>query len=213
MKSILFLASGGGGNLKFIHHSMAEEVINDVRLGAIADRDCGALEYAKSYGLFNEKVVYNRDNSEGLLQAIESFAPDVIVTNFHKILGEDVVRIYRNKMINLHYSLLPAFSGVIGVKPIEEACQRGCKYIGPTCHVVNEEVDAGYILSQYAFKTPENIDAAITKMFRSGCLVLLSGIEQTIGESLQHDKEEVSPYIDWRIGNFSESFWDNLAKL
>ena len=212
MKSVLFLVSGGGGNLKFIHQAMNSGIIKDVCLGVIADRECGALEYAKGNGIFNKKIVYSRDKSKELLQAIERISPDVIVTNFHKILGEDIVNANRNNMINIHYSLLPAFSGFIGVKPIEEAYNRGCKYIGPTCHRVNEEVDAGYILSQYAFPTPKLFDEAVTKMFRSGCLVLLSGIEQVVGDSIQRDGKYY-PYIDQRIDKFSKFFWDNLARL
>lgn len=166
----------------------------------------------KKNRIFNKKIAYSRDSSKELLQVIESISPDVIVTNFHKILGGDIVSAYRNKMINLHYSLLPAFSGLIGVKPIEGVYNRGCKYLGPTCHLVNEEVDAGYILSQYAFPTPKLFDEAVTKMFRSGCLVLLSGIEQTVGESIQYDGKSY-PFIDQRIDKFSECFWNNLANL
>jgi len=215
MRSVLFLVSGGGGNLKFIHQAMTSGIINDVRLGVIGDRVCGALEYAENNNFFNKKVKYSRDESDELLLAIDQFSPDVIVTNFHKILGLDIVDLYRDKMINLHYSLLPAFSGFIGVKPIEEARNRGCKYIGPTCHRVSEEVDAGYILSQYAFSTPELFSDAVMQMFRTGCLVLLSGIEQTIGESFQRNTggQEIDPYIGWRMGKFSDIFWDKLRNL
>jgi len=56
MKSVLFLVSGGGGNLKFIHQAMNSGIIKDVCLGVIADRECGALEYAKKIGFLTKRL-------------------------------------------------------------------------------------------------------------------------------------------------------------
>ncbi|WP_159066144.1 formyltransferase family protein [Vibrio harveyi] len=49
-----------------------------------------------------------------------------------------MVLYYFGRIVNIHYSLLPSFGGLIGVKPIEKALELGCKYIGPTCHIVDE---------------------------------------------------------------------------
>lgn len=214
MISILFLASSGGGNMKFFDLAGRKGIIDKNRIGIIADRECASLKYARNNNLQNYLVDYDRANSKDLLNAIEDFSPDIIVTNWYKILGEDVVQKYKGKLVNLHYSLLPAFGGGIGVKPIKDAIQRGCKYIGPTCHLVDEGVDTGYILSQHAFKISLEFNESVNNMFRYGCLVLLTGIEViTDSRASKKNLESLRYYIDSKICFFDESFWLELSEL
>lgn len=211
MAKILFLVSGGG-NMKFIHLAKKVGLINFEQLAVIADRECKALIYAKQEGLYNKLVSYSVSNSEELVSSINKFSPDIIITNWHKILGEDVVTLYQDRLINLHYSLLPAFGGLIGIKPIQQAMERGCKYIGPTCHIVDEGVDTGKIISQTAFKTPTDLDLAIETMFRYGCVTLLDGISQVVDYKM-FIEDFSTTNIEDNLKFFNDTFWQELSRL
>ena len=121
----------------------------------------------------------------------------------------------QGKFINLHYSLLPAFSGLMGVEPIKQAYEKGCKFIGPTCHMVDEGVDTGPIISQAAFTTNRSIQDAIELMFRLGCLILLNGvyITQKNSEFIENRKEnpQFSPPLRFDISCFDENLWQKVA--
>lgn len=72
----------------------------------------------------------------------------MIMTNIHRILSSRVVERCRGRLVNLHYSLLPMFGGLIGMDPIRRAIEAGCRFVGTTVHHVVEAVDAGPVISQ-----------------------------------------------------------------
>lgn len=214
---ICFLASGGGGNFKFLHLAKELNIINNIELFLIADRECGSLEYAKNIEIYNKKIEYKRTNNKQLLEELENINPDVIVTNWHKIIDEEVVQKYSGKLINLHYSLLPAFDGLIGIEPIEKAYQKNCQYVGTTCHYVDEGVDSGKIISQALVKTDISINEAIEKIFQKGCLILLNSIIHLTSEEIikkcQNNKFDFSPSLLFDDVTFDDKFWKSLSKL
>lgn len=217
MKHIVFLASGGGGNLKFIYLAQKKDFISGFRLSVIADRECGSIDFARENGLENYVIDYKKNNTTNLVSILEILEPDIIVTNWHKIIDEVTVQTFKGKFINLHYSLLPAFGGLIGIEPIKRAYAQGCKYIGPTCHLVDEGVDTGKILSQAIFKTDIPINDSIDLMFRKGCLVLLNGIQQVLTERVTadfapSDDLSFSPPLEFNEMIFSDDFWKELSK-
>lgn len=215
MTHILFLVSGGGGNLKFFHRAIENKILSNIRLSIIADRDCGAIEYAKRMKLENHTIQYSRSSPSILQRLLCQKQPDFIFTNWHKIIDADTVRQHRGKFVNLHYSLLPAFGGLIGIEPIKRAYKQGCKYIGPTCHLVDEGVDTGKILAQGIFTTDRSFDEAVKMMFQTGCLVMLNGMSVLMG---QHDQQKISDDVPQfspklTVDNFffDERFWQEVA--
>jgi folate-dependent phosphoribosylglycinamide formyltransferase PurN len=60
MKNILFLTSGNGGNFKFLHHAIRSNLISDISVSTVSDRDCGAIAYAKSMDIENCVIPYKR---------------------------------------------------------------------------------------------------------------------------------------------------------
>ena len=77
---------------------------------------------------------------------IEKHKPDyVVLAKFMRILSPEFVEKFRNKIINIHHSFLPAF---IGANPYKQAYERGVKLIGATAHIVNNDLDEGPILVQ-----------------------------------------------------------------
>lgn len=187
MNSIVFLCSGGGGNLRFVHHAMQRDLLPKARLCVIADRPCGALEYAMRAGIDNSVFDYGYACRQSMRAAVAELNPDLVITTIHKILDEEFVQSFRGRLINVHYSLLPAFSGLLGMKPVDMAIKAGCRWLGATTHEVIKEVDAGPILAQCAIARVET--ASNTKhydaVFRCGALALHVVIAKAFGIRFQ----------------------------
>lgn len=214
---ICFLASGGGGNFKFLHLAKELEIIKNIELFLIADRECGSLEYAINSGIYSKKINYTRNNNIELVEKLEKINPDIIVTNWYKIIDTEIVQKYNGKLINLHYSLLPSFDGLIGIEPIKQAYEKNCQYVGATCHFVDEGVDSGKIISQALLRTNICIDDAVQQVFEKGCLILLNSIihlsHKNIMKKSENNKFEYSPYLLFDDSIFDNKFWERLSNL
>jgi formyltetrahydrofolate deformylase len=85
-------------------------------------------------------------HEENVARVIDEYKPDFIVlAKYMRILSADFTNRYKDKIINIHHSFLPAF---IGAKPYQQAYDRGVKIIGATAHFVNSELDQGPIICQ-----------------------------------------------------------------
>lgn len=216
IQRIVFLVSGGGGNLRFIHQAIVQGQLPDAELvGVVADRECEALAYCDVHRIPVYPIHYTRAEPHALRAALRELRPDVIVTNIHKILDADTVGAFSGRMINLHYSLLPSFGGVIGAEPVRLALEQGCKIVGTTVHYVSEAVDAGEIISQSAIPVhTHNLEHLMSDVFRSGCVNLLSAIG-SLGKRAGHVQTRptgfVSPHASFRAEDFSEEFWTTVA--
>lgn len=215
--TIVFLVSGGGGNLKFFHQALEQKYILGCDIKVIADRNCLAIEYAKKYGIENVIISYNKSNPGFLSEYLIKYNPTVIISNWNKIIDADTVNKYYGKIINLHYSLLPSFSGLIGTTPITKAYEQGCRFIGPTCHIVDVGVDTGKILAQAIFPIESNISESVKIMFKMGCLILLNSILQLSTVKVKSSKSSFdcrfSPNLSFSQNIFDEDFWNLINKL
>lgn len=178
---LAMLCSGGGGNLRFIQSLIDRGVLTGVQLcGVFADRDCKAAAFAFKRHIPTVCGVYNPGQPESMVAALEKFEPDLIVSLFHQLIAPEIVKRYRGSIINLHYSLIPAFSGkgMIGSKPVRLAIERGCLIIGTTVHYVDDHLDEGEIISQTCIQVDrdEAFTSIMNRVFHSGCLNLLSTI-------------------------------------
>lgn len=215
---ITFLVSKNGGNLKFFYLAVQKKIINDIELTVIGDRECGAIDFARNNNIQNFIIEYKRASPDTLRTLLDKINPDVVITTWHKIIDRSTVEYFKGRLVNLHYSLLPAYSGLIGIEAIRMAYEHGVGYIGPTCHFVDEGVDTGKIISQAIFKTDIAIVSAINMMFRKGCFVLLNGIQLISNERLLISRKEISnicysPSLCFEESIFSAEFWDEVAKL
>lgn len=180
MKNIVFLVSGGGANLKFVQYAIKSLKLNCRISGVVADRDILFQDFLHEEDVEFVKVKYNTENTSELKSELRKLKPDLIVTNIHKIIDSETLVEFEGKFINLHYSLLPAFSGLIGMKTLEEAKLQNVQFVGGTCHDVVEIVDAGKILYQGCFAVgdwhSEKFELIVDTVFKLSCLILLSGI-------------------------------------
>jgi len=146
-------------------------------VGVLTDRACGALKFAKKNNIYCQTLSFKRIDEEDqkLIKVLNDLTPDLIITNVHKILSEKVVDAFDGKLINLHYSYLPAFGGLIGMEPVKKASVRGNTFVGCTAHLVNQKVDDGKTLAQgiICIYNRANI---FQKVFECGALTLLVAI-------------------------------------
>jgi len=185
--NILFLCSGGGGNLRFIHHLLLLGALPGITsISVIADRPCQAVDWAKAHGLQANIIPVSRGNQADLLAACKSHPSSIVITNIHKVLDAEVVNAYRRRIINLHYSLLPAFAGTIGMRSLASALSYGSKIVGATAHHVTDELDAGPPIAQVAFACNDSQlnDKVVNLMFRAGCIALFSAVSRVNGKPL-----------------------------
>lgn len=225
MYHLIFLVNGNGGNFKFIHQTIKLNILKNIKITILATQRCTAIDYSKNQNIDHYILDYSRfdDNlKKNFFSLLKSLQPDLIITTWNKIIDEETVNYFYGKMINLHYSLLPSFAGLTGIKPIQEAYHCRCKFIGPTCHFVDKEVDSGKIIAQAAFPTDITESEAISKMFKTGCLVLINGILLTldqqsivvnpkfIGEYRQHNDILFNPPLKINPSIFNNHFWETI---
>lgn len=215
---ILFLASGAGGNMKFLYLAQKLGIIKNIELFVVADRECDSYVFAKNNHIYAKLIEYKQTNNRSLLSILNQIKPDIIVTNWHKIIDEEVVNKYLGKLINLHYSLLPAFEGFVGIKPIEKAYEKGCGFVGGTCHYIDNGVDTGKIISQTIVKSDVTIEQAIATTFKQSCLILLNSIviifdQESLIDQYHNEKLNFSPSLKFNDELFNTFFWERLKKL
>ena len=220
MKKIVFLVSGNGGNLKFMYFALKALKIEAEIVGVIGDRDCEALTFANEKEIHANKIKYNRNHIQELQKVLNLIKPDVIVTNIHKIIDTETLNMFPGQFINLHYSLLPSFKGLIGMETVSNAKKMNVGFIGATCHIVDEELDEGLILQQSCFVADWSSDGEIIDtVFKTSCLILLGGIIKTMNinilettTKLTLNKKEItfSPALPFSENSLFSNIWEQM---
>jgi formyltetrahydrofolate deformylase len=99
-----------------------------------------------------------------LMTTIVKYKPEyIILAKFMRILSSEFVAAFRNRIINIHHSFLPAFKGA---NPYKRAFERGVKLIGATAHIVNDDLDEGPIITQKII--PVHHDDNLNDMLEAG---------------------------------------------
>lgn len=154
MLRIAVLVSGGGSNLQAIIDGVKDGSLDCEIRYVIADSEKAyGLERARVNGIeaisFDRKE-YKREISNKILELIKNKVDLIVLAGYLSILDGEILKEFRNRIINIHPSLIPSFcgGGMYGIKVHEAAIKKGVKYSGCTVHFVNEEVDGGEILLQ-----------------------------------------------------------------
>ena len=162
---IVVMVSGGGTNLQAIIDRVKDgSITNTVIAGVISNnRNAYALKRAEKNGIpskcispkdYETREIFN----EKLLEAVNGYEPDLVVlAGFLVVIPPKMTAQYRNRMINIHPSLIPSFcgKGYYGLKVHEAALQRGVKVVGATVHFVDEGTDTGPIILQKAVEVEQ----------------------------------------------------------
>lgn len=169
MLNIAVCVSGGGTDLQSIIDACEAGKINgQIRL-VISNRKkaCG-LERARLHGIQAEWI---KDEDEILKRFEEEKIDVVVLAGYLAIVGDKLLAQYKNRIINIHPSLIPSFCGpgFYGMHVHEAVFKRGVKVSGATVHFVTGEVDGGPIILQRAvdisdLETPEDIQARVLEI-------------------------------------------------
>ena len=160
MKKIVILISGAGSNMAAIVQAAHQQRWGErlgVQVAAVISNKPGAsgLDWLRSQSAYSriqtdvlEHTQFESRESfdQALMQRIDAHAPDLVVlAGFMRILTPGFVAHYAGRLINIHPSLLPAFTGL---NTHQRAIDAGCKFAGATVHQVTAELDHGQILAQ-----------------------------------------------------------------
>lgn len=150
MLKIAVFVSGGGTNLQSLIDECQKGTINGEITLVVSNRlKAYGLERARNAGIKAECI----KDQKVLLERLKEEGIDLIVlAGYLAIIGEDLIKEYKNRIINIHPSLIPSFAGpgFYGLHVHEAAFKRGVKVAGATVHFVSEEVDGGPIILQQA---------------------------------------------------------------
>lgn len=178
MLKVVVLVSGGGTNLQAIIDGIKDGTISNTEItGVISNnKNVRALERAGENGIPNccisPKDYESREMfNQKLLETVDECGADLIVlAGFLVVIPAIMIEKYRNRIINVHPSLIPAFcgKGYYGLGVHEAALKRGVKVTGATVHFVDEGTDTGPILLQKAVEieqgdTPEILQQRVMK--------------------------------------------------
>jgi phosphoribosylglycinamide formyltransferase-1 len=162
VKKIVILISGAGSNMAAIVQAAHQQRWGErlgVQVAAVISNKPGAsgLDWLRSQSAYSriqtdvlEHTQFESREAfdQALMQRIDVHAPDLVVlAGFMRILTPGFVAHYAGRLINIHPSLLPAFTGL---NTHQRAIDAGCKFAGATVHQVTAELDHGQILAQAA---------------------------------------------------------------
>jgi phosphoribosylglycinamide formyltransferase-1 len=154
MKNIVVLISGRGSNMQAIVRACANEGWSARVAAVVSNRaDAAGLAFAQDRGIATAVVDHSafasREEFDAeLARVVDGFKPDVLaLAGFMRILTPGFVQRYAGRLVNVHPSLLPAFTGL---HTHRRAIEAGCKLAGATVHFVTAELDHGPIIAQAA---------------------------------------------------------------
>lgn len=162
---IAVCVSGGGTNLQAIIDAIDNGTITNTEIAVVISNnaDAYALERARKAGIkgicispknYETREAFNED----FLKQLNSYNVDLVVlAGFLVVIPPQMIAEYRNRIINIHPSLIPSFcgKGYYGLKVHEGVLERGVKVTGATCHFVDEGTDTGPIILQKAVEVQQ----------------------------------------------------------
>lgn len=191
MLRIVVCVSGGGTNLQAIIDGIHNGSIRNTQISGVISNNASAyaLKRAEQNDIpafcISPKEYQDREEyNKAFLAKIKELNPDLIVlAGFLVILPEEMIVSYRDRIINIHPSLIPSFcgTGYYGLKVHEEALKRGVKITGATVHYVDEGTDTGTIIAQKAVEvlpgdTPEMLQRRV--MEQAEWIILPKAIDE-----------------------------------
>ncbi|MDF2512086.1 MAG: purN [Herbinix sp.] len=160
MLKLAVLVSGGGTNLQALIDQIEQNKLTGVKIEVVISNKAGvqALTRAKQHGIPSEVILKKEyteteEFGEALLKLLDRYQVDLIVlAGCLFIIPEQIIESYRNRIINIHPALIPAFcgDGYYGLKVHKAVLARGVKVTGATVHFVDEGTDTGPIILQKA---------------------------------------------------------------
>ena len=160
MLNIVVCVSGGGTNLQAIIDGISAGTIRNTRIVGVISNNAGAYALKRAeqndipgFCISPKNYESRADFNQAFMDKLAQLNPDLIVlAGFLVILPQQMIATYRDKIINIHPSLIPSFCGMgyYGLKVHEAVLARGNKVTGATVHFVDDGADTGPIILQKA---------------------------------------------------------------
>lgn len=204
MLNIGVLVSGGGTNLQAIIDGIDNGTITNTQIKVVIsnNKNAYALERGRKHGIesvcVSPKDYDTREKfNKKLIECIDSYNLDLIVlAGCLVVLPQELISNYKNKIINIHPSLIPAFcgTGYYGLKVHEAALKRGVKVSGATVHFVDEGTDTGPIIFQQPVMvkegdTPKELQQRIMK--EAEWVIMPKAIDYIANNRIDVDEENI----------------------
>jgi len=202
MKRIVILISGGGSNMLAIARACRAERWPATVAAVISNRpDASGLARAAAEGVPTQVVDHKGHASReafdaALVEAIDAHAPDLVVlAGFMRILTPGFVQRYAGRMLNIHPSLLPSFTGL---HTHRRAIEAGCKLAGCTVHFVTPELDHGPIVAQAAVPVlpGDDEDTLAARVLQKEHVIYPMAVRWFVGGRLRIDRGGVVHQVD-----------------
>ncbi|WP_408900727.1 phosphoribosylglycinamide formyltransferase [Photobacterium piscicola] len=171
MHNIVVLISGNGSNLQAIIDSCTNGIIKNGRIAAVISNkaDAYGLKRAQFANIETASIAATdyanrQDYDQALIEKIDAYQPDVIVlAGFMRILSASFVNHYQGRMLNIHPSLLPKYTGL---NTHQRAIDAGDREHGTSVHFVTEELDGGPVILQAKVPifTTDSVDDVIERV-------------------------------------------------
>ncbi len=205
---VVVLISGRGSNLESILSYQSKHPSSYRVVGVVSDKESApGLDIAKAHNV-PTRVVTRRAKeitleqfSKELAETVAELSPDLVVlAGFMRIVDSSFVGAFRQKIINIHPSLLPAFRGLHAQ---QQAIDSGVRIAGCSVHFVNEEMDAGPIIAQAAVPVyaHDDADSLSSRILTRDHLLLPTVIHLIAQGKISWEKEGFRNQI--RISSFS----------
>jgi phosphoribosylglycinamide formyltransferase-1 len=195
MFSIVILISGSGSNMQAIVRTAQaerwEQRFNAKITAVISNRaDAKGLAFATSAAIKTEVINHTTFSSReafdtALQTTIDTYQPNLLIlAGFMRILGSDFVTHYKGRMLNIHPSLLPAFTGL---HTHQRAIEAGCHFAGATVHRVTPVLDVGEILAQAVVPvlSSDNADTLAHRVLTQEHIIYPAAIRSLIQSTLE----------------------------
>ncbi len=191
------LASGNGSNFEYIVKSIKNKQLNaDISILIVNNPNCLAIKKAIKYKIpfviINHRECSSRFEHDMLvMKKLEELSVELVVmAGWMRIVGEEIINGFKNRLINIHPSLLPSFKGV---DAIQQAIDKRVTITGCTVHYVQKEVDSGSIIIQAAVPikeqdSKETLKKRIQDMEHIILPLAISKVAKNIRTSLKDNK-------------------------
>ena len=164
---ICVMVSGGGTNLQALIDAEKSGIIHSGKISLVVsdNPDAYGLVRAEKNGI---ATFISKDERDLVAKLKKDHIDMIVLAGYLKILSPDVTSLYRNRIINVHPSLIPSFcdKGCYGLRVHRKALEYGVKVTGATVHFVNEIPDGGKIIAQKAVEimdddTPQTLQKRV----------------------------------------------------
>ena len=183
---IAVLGSTRGTDLQYIIDAIESGKLTDAEISAVISnkKDAGILERARKHNIaavfIDSSGKSREDFDKEIIKILEEKGVElVLLIGYMRFISKPFVEKYRNKIMNIHPSLLPAFAGGMDKNVHAAILEHGCKVTGCTLHFVDEGADTGPIVVQKAAKVEEDdtVDTLKEKVQKLEGEALIEAIE------------------------------------